>query len=765
MKKSLFLILALLFSCSIFAQNRASFIKEYFDSGDFPSDWTKEGLGINNWEMRPSNNAGGEAGEIRLYWSPAFIGTARLVTPSINLSNVDEVIFSFKGCLNHYNDVPHQVGIAISTDDGATWNIAWQETFSYEDNGQHSFLNTIEIPEEGRENVKFCLFYDGDSNNLTAWYFDDIEIYSLDELNLEIVSTEVPNIIGMENTSIDFTVKNVGASTIETFRACYMIDGEIMAEEIFETNIASSGMESFVFNTPLLLMPGPYTLSIVILDVNNEEDITEDNTITKDIVVAYSDTQRIPLIEHFSSSTCGPCVYTNSTMGTLTANNPGKFAYVKYPVNWPGLGDPYSTDESMIRKSYYPVTGAPHLFMDGEDYGGQPISSQAFAAAYDTPAYVDIKGAYTIEGNTITVSADVISYLDMENTRFFFSVNEKTTTGNVGTNGETEFHHITMKMLNDAYGNNCVLNMGEHKHFEFSYDMSTTFVEEMNDLEVAAWLQNYETREVYNSRFLYENTSHPYPVQNLELTKQSLSSFEISWEAPQEGNPTGYDLYVNKNLVLSNTNELSYTFEDAPAFNLVKVIAKYENNKESIPLVNKIDISEVPCLAPTELNASVEENDNGAENKFTVTLSWESSDNALEYAVYLDNEFLTNTSETSYEVYFNEEGEHNFSVATICENGESEQSEIFDFVITETSLNENEKSFEICPNPAKDHVRISGNNISTVSIYNVIGIMVERLDVNSDEVEINTSKYDKGMYLISIQDKEGNKSTKKLLVE
>ena len=82
-------------------------------------------------------------------------------------------------------------------------------------------------------------------------------------------------------------------------------------------------------------------MNVEITSVNDSnDDYTTNNLITKDIDVKLGTCQRIPKIEHFSSSTCFPCVFTNKGMDTLTAINPGKYTYVKYPMHGPGTGDP-----------------------------------------------------------------------------------------------------------------------------------------------------------------------------------------------------------------------------------------------------------------------------------------------------------------------------------------------------------------------------------------------------------------------------------------
>ena len=81
------------------------------------------------------------------------------------------------------------------------------------------------------------------------------------------------------------------------------------------------------------------------------------------------------------------------------------------------------------------------------------------------------------------------------------------------------------------------------------------------------------------------------------------------------------------------------------------------------------------------------------------------------------------------------------------------------------SVTENEDcNIAIYPNPARDFVKLSAisSQLSTVRVYNCLGMLVEEIEVNSSEVEINTSGYNAGIYFINIQTKEGN-VTKKII--
>ena len=591
MKKTLLLTIALLLSVTIFAQSRISYISEHFDSDDLPTNWTFEGEGSSNWSIWKTHQAGGEPNEIKLYWKPSFEGTARMVSPAINLTGISEMVVSFKAFLDNYQDKPHKMGVATTSDNGATWNTAWENTYASHNQGQHNIVETVSTPDMGKENVKFCIYFSGTSGNINGWYFDDIEIYTLDELNLGLMSIDMPEIANTNDNEIAFTVKNTGEETITSFTACYQIDENEVVTQAFETALVSLAAESISFQEKVTLTPGSHKLTISIVDVNGKEDIKSDNSMESEINIALGKVQRHPMIEHFSSSNCAACPMVNDGMALLTEKYHGKYTYVKYPFNtWP-YDDPYKTEESRVKKLYYnDVNAIPTVFFEGDLYGNTFISDKDFEAAYNVPAYIELKGAFNVNeaDSTINISIDVLPLMNLYNKRLFVSVNEKTTTKNVGGNGETSFHHIMMKMFPDAEGTILDFKASEIQHFEFSYDMNNTYMEELNDLEVAVWIQDYDNFVIYNSNYLYEYTEHPYPVQNLQLADND-STLLITWEAPEQGSPLCYNIYINDELAAENHNELSYSTK-ANGLTVAKVVAVYENGKTSASVIDNISI-------------------------------------------------------------------------------------------------------------------------------------------------------------------------------
>ncbi len=595
MKKTLLLTLALMLTAMTFAQSHA-YLNESFDGETFPEEWTRLLVGKDNWVISKSANAGGEANELMFYFMPPlFNETSRIVTPALNMKDVNEVVVSFKHALdNQINS--YTLGIATSLDT-INWNVAWEQ--QYEASGRYEVFELISTPDLGNERVYFCLFFKGSSFTMNGWYFDDFVISSQESLDLGMTSIDVPEMSNYGEHEISFTVQNIGSSQITSFEAQYTINDEVV-KETFNTNITTLDFEQFTFSENIYLVPDTYNVSIEILSVNGQSDNNESNNIMeKNIATGMGYASKIPMIEHFSSSTCGPCVSANSMMLNVENENPGKYTYTKYPVKWPGLGDPYATNECKTRVDYYEVQNAPELYLDGISQGYSVVTPDALNAAYGTPTFADIRGAFNVEGNIITVTADFMSYIAMDSVRAYISVNEKTTTKNASTNGETEFHHITMKMLESPEGNIINIKAGEYTRLEFSYDMEKSFMEEINDLEVALWLQNYKTKEIYNSRFAYDYTDHCYPVQNMKAIEilDCTGAVEISWEAPEKGNPIGYNIYINGKLIAeNNSNELSYHSEDPQLIeevrsgtSIAEVVAVYENNKTSVSIAKVLN--------------------------------------------------------------------------------------------------------------------------------------------------------------------------------
>jgi hypothetical protein len=598
MTKALLFIAAVLMFASMIAQTRTTYINEHLDSSSAPSGWNVMGAGTNNWGISATQNAGGAANELVLVWSPQFNGTSRMVMPAVDLTGVSSVVVSFKHALDNYTG-SHTLGIATSSDGGTTWNEGWSQ--SYASSSSWSVTQNITTTDMGHSDVLFCLFYTGNSYNINNWYFDDIEIFSMENHDLSLVSIDVVSVLESSTIDIKATVQNKGLEAIDSFTLAYQLNDMEMVEETFNESLASLATKQVTFSTPVYLAPGSYELTVGSLE---EDDDPSNNIVSKTINVALGNTQRVVMIEHFSSSTCGPCVSVNTGMSNLTnqAQNQGKFTYTKYQMNWPGNGDPYYTEEGGVRRQFYGVNAVPNVCLEGTNLGATTMTQAQLDNAYNTPSFADVRGSFNVDGNNITVKVDFMAYYDMTVEKAFVTVNEKETHNNVGTNGETSFHHVFMKFLTSPSGDALNIPAGEYQHFEWTQNMTGTHVEEMNDLEVSAWIQNIASHEVMNSHFMYEYTDiHPYPVRDFVI-EEAENGVSLTWNDPEGGNAVAYNVYLNGELLAENLTETQYNYPCEYGYYVFEVEALYENDMTSVKMVKDVDYKDHTAVAENKEN-------------------------------------------------------------------------------------------------------------------------------------------------------------------
>lgn len=240
---------------------------------------------------------------------------------------------------------------------------------------------------------------------------------------------------------------------------------------------------------------------------------------------ASSQTDRVTLIETFTSSTCPPCVQGNVVLEGLLADpqNDDKAVSLKYQMSWPGSGDPYFTDEGDIRKSVYSVSGVPDTRLDGNtQFNPASLTQGDLDALYAIPNKVTIVGTYEVNQASNTVEVEVTVTV-LEDTppglRLYMGIYEHVTYNNTGGNGETQFENVMKKMLPNASGKVMPpMLAGESWTHTETYTFNGNYVlppnasspidhatqhsiEEFSDLGVALFVQTLSTREVYQAGY------------------------------------------------------------------------------------------------------------------------------------------------------------------------------------------------------------------------------------------------------------------------
>lgn len=232
---------------------------------------------------------------------------------------------------------------------------------------------------------------------------------------------------------------------------------------------------------------------------------------------------RVPFFEEFASSTCGPCASFNSTFNPWCLSHADNITLLKYPMNWPGSGDPYYSEDGLIRRTFYGVNAVPDLYGNGSKIATNINAVNNFYGnASSWPAFLSIDGNFSVTGTNISINANILPLQDFPPVTLHVAVFEQTTTGNATSNGETEFHNIVMKMVPDALGTIIDLNNMEIYHFSQTVSLSGTNVEDYNDLGVVFFIQDTSSKEIYQSAYGLEDNVSSSDARLSEILVDSI---------------------------------------------------------------------------------------------------------------------------------------------------------------------------------------------------------------------------------------------------
>ncbi len=556
MKKITFFI-ALLMTGSLAVAQIA--LSEDFSGGQMPPDGWSISAHPTNWSVVSTANAGGAAPEARFSWTPQFSGLTHLVSPSLDLSDNDSgiLLISFRHMVDHYGGA-YSLGLAVRTNGGA-WNNVWQIVNPTGNIPAQEVSVELDGSEVSSDDLQLGFFFSGNSFNINFWYLDDVQVMIPQEFDLAVNSITVPPLLA-GFTPVTGSVVNLGTDPINSFDLHWQVDqGEIHTTSYSGLELELGEQLSFEADDMLDLDPGTYELTVSISNVNGEpaDDTPENDSMSQTVSVAYDSAPRRPLFEMFTSSTCPPCAtFNNGFFNNFTYNNAEDITLIKYQMNWPGAGDPYYTPEGGVRRMYYGVSGVPALMLEGNQVAtNASVVTNALQQALQVPAFMQIEGSYEIDGDHISIEGTVMPYATFPESRLHVVIIESVTYGNTGTNGETEFHHVMHKMMPNAQGTVVNLSANEAYHFSFDHDMSTTNVEEMDELMVVVFVQHHESQEIYQSAYM---SSGKFVSFNLSHGQEDVEP-DIAIEAIYDEPVTFMD---GTAITVDNMHEL-FSFETA----------------------------------------------------------------------------------------------------------------------------------------------------------------------------------------------------------
>lgn len=502
--KSKSLLFALLMTVSQFASGQ-SFIWEAFDGGQMPPQgWTINGIPA-SWAAANSATAGGSAPEGKFTYVDQTT-TTRLISPMVDLTGLTSIKFSFRHAYDWFGNPAPKVGVATRSHNGA-WTSVYEVLPTANIPAQQINLD-IANTDVGQSEFQICVYLVGYMYNLDYYYIDDMLLFNPLDKDAALTSLGSTASYFKDPIGVKGSIMNVGITTITDAEVQWQLDNGPVNTSIFSgLSLATKQTYNFTCTDLLTAQIGPHDLKVWLKNVNGTPDNYLPNDTLQKLVsrVCYVVPAK-PLLEEFTSSTCGPCASFNTGFVPWCGTHEKDITLIKYQMSWPAPGDPYYTAEGGVRRAYYGVNAVPDLMCNGGNVGTTVSQVQsAFNQANLQIGMMKIAATHSLNGNIITVNASILPFSNFPNCRVYIVVMEKITHNNHMSNGETSFENVMMKMIPDASGTTVDLTDRNPFNVTGTVDLTGTHVEEFNDLIVGVFVQNYASKAVYQSAYSVEN--------------------------------------------------------------------------------------------------------------------------------------------------------------------------------------------------------------------------------------------------------------------
>lgn len=510
-----------------------------FDASNFPNcfvqgndgtedvfDWVLNSGTTVSLNTGPSDDITGGGSYIYIEASsPRVPGdSAVLYSPLIDKSSLTNSKLTFYSHM--YGASIGTLEIDVSDDGGGTYSTIYSKSGDQGDQWNFETVNLSGLSDTIIFKISATV---GDNGSGQQWFgdiaIDNFEVSEALAIDVAGVSLTTSSTLALTNApfTISGELNNQGINTVNSMDINYTINGGSSVTMPL-TNLNFTTGSNYSFNHTSTWNPsssGTYTVEIWASNINGANDMNLSNDrVSKSITVASNLAIRRPMLESFTSSTCGPCVAGNQNVASvLQGYQDNQYSILKYQADFPGTGDPYYTAEVGNRMTYYNVTGVPDLVVDGNEYqiNSQSLTSQMVDNSIARPSYIDLSTNYSVGGQTVDFEVTIDPLADFTNLTLHSAIFEYITYNNTGSNGETEFQYVMKKMVPSSSGFNLnSLQDGVQRVENFSYIFNGNYilptsannpvnhainhsVEDFDDLGVVVWIQNNVTKEILQS--------------------------------------------------------------------------------------------------------------------------------------------------------------------------------------------------------------------------------------------------------------------------
>lgn len=174
-------------------------------------------------------------------------------------------------------------------------------------------------------------------------------------------------------------------------------------------------------------------------------------------------------------------------------------------------------------------------------------------------------------------------------------------------------------------------------------------------------------------------------------------------------------------------------------------------HSEQVNVILNENIEDASAVdAPENLTAA-------AKSTSSIELTWDAAENAMSYFVYRNDVEIANITGTTYvDENLAYDTEYCYTVTSMGANSESDPSEEACTKTLGESLAENTSELNIFPNPATDNLSIEANEqITEVNIYNIIGVSVYNEQCTNNNLNVNISEFNSGVYFVKVKTENG----------
>jgi len=267
---------------------------------------------------------------------------------------------------------------------------------------------------------------------------------------------------------------------------------------------------------------------------------------------------RVVLVERFTNSGCGWCVYASENEDIFTDDhNLENFAIIKYHVSWPDPVDPMFLNNEAhqkLRWTQYGVGGVPDVRVDGIITPTAQFTYSAYHEAYAARAAMDSPFALSAEGSlgattaTIFVNVTAVDSVPAGDLRIrtVLYLNNVQYPSSPGSNGESHFEFVFLDFVPDFDGRDLIISQGQTLNFMETFTIPTEIPAgggdpaipvERSQFGVVSMIQDNSSREVHQAAVLSfaDLTVVPTGIMTIPISPILGETVGISARVKNEG--------------------------------------------------------------------------------------------------------------------------------------------------------------------------------------------------------------------------------------